>query len=67
MDRLAVLIADMIKSALSWEEEQGISRRDNYKNETKRWLIVIGAADTLNASGNAERGGNNGHEDSRKE
>ncbi len=61
MDRLAVIIVAMIKSALSWEEEHGIPRDDNRKIEPQKPLTVIGATDTLNASENVVKEENNDH------
>jgi len=48
MDKLAVIIADMVKSALSWEEH-GI-HADNRKIIPRKPLTVIGVPDTLNVS-----------------
>ncbi|MFC1977910.1 hypothetical protein ACFLWS_06585 [Chloroflexota bacterium] len=62
MDRLAVIIADMVKSALFFEEEHGIPHNDNRKNEPQKWLTVISVSDTLNASEYAVKGDNNDHQ-----
>lgn len=63
MDRLAVIISAMIKSALSWEEEHGIPQHDNRKIDPQKPLTVIGVTDILNASENVVKGENNGHQD----
>ena len=62
MDRLAVIIADMVKSALSLEEEHGIPHNDNRKNEPQKRLTVVCDTDTLNVSETTVKGGNNDHQ-----
>ncbi len=62
MDKLAVIIADMVKSALFWEEEHGIPHNDNRKNEPQKWLTIVGVTDTLKVSENAVEEGNNDHQ-----
>jgi len=63
MDRLAVIISAMIKSALSWEEEHGIPQHDNRKIDPQKPLTVIGVTDILNASENVAKGEKNDHQD----
>lgn len=63
MDRLAVIIGDMIKSALFWEEEHGIPQHDNRKIEPQKPLTIISVTDTLNASENVVKGEDNDHQD----
>ena len=63
MDRLAVIISAMIKSALSWEEEHGIPQHDNRKIDPQKPLTVIGVTDILNASENVVKGEDNDHQD----
>ncbi len=63
MDRLEVIIADMIKSALSWEEGHGIPQHENRKIEPQKRLTVIGVIVKLNASENVVKEENNVHQD----
>ncbi len=63
MDRLAVIISAMIKSALSWEEEHGIPQHDNRKIDPQKPLTVIAVNDTLNVSENVVKGEKNDHQD----
>jgi hypothetical protein len=63
MDRLAVIIADMIRSALAWEQEHGMPQHDNRKIEPPKPLTIIGVTDRLNVSENAVKGENNDHQD----
>ena len=63
MDRLAVIISAMIKSALSWEEEHGTPQHDNRKIYPHKPLTVIAVNDTLNASENVVKGEKNDHQD----
>ncbi len=63
MDRLAVIISVMIKSALSWEEEHGIPQHDNRKIDPQKPLTVIGVTYTLNTSENVVKGEKNDHQD----
>jgi hypothetical protein len=64
MDRLAVIIADMLKLAVSWEEEHGMQQHaDNRKIAPQKPLTVIGVNDTLNASENVVKGEKNDHQD----
>ena len=62
MDGLAVIIADMVKSALFWEEEHGLPQQGNRKIVPQKTLTVVGVSDTLNASENAVEGENNDHQ-----
>lgn len=64
MGNFAVIISDMIKSALSWEEEHGMPQyADNRKVAPQQPLTVHGDADTLCASENVVKGGKNDHQD----
>ncbi len=63
MDRLAVIVADMVKSALSWEEDHGVPQHDNRKIKPPKALTVIGVTGTLNTSKNVAKGENNDHHD----
>lgn len=63
MDRLGVIIADMIKSALSWEEGHGIPQHENRKIEPQKRLTVIRAIDKLYVSENVVKEENNDHQD----
>jgi hypothetical protein len=63
MDRLAVIIAGMIRSALAWEQEHGMPRHDNRKIVPPKPLTIIGVTDTLNTSENVVKGANNDHQD----
>jgi hypothetical protein len=63
MDRLVVIIADMIRSALSWEQEHDVPLHDNRKTEPQKPLTIIGVTDTLNTSENVVKGANNDHQD----
>jgi len=63
MDRLAVIITDMIRSALAWEQEHGLPRYDNSQNEPPKPLTILGVTDRLNASENAVKGENYDHQE----
>ncbi len=63
MDKLVVIIAAMIKEALSWEEEHGIPLHGNCKIEPKKPLTVVGFTDTLKASENAAKEENSDRQD----
>ncbi len=54
-----VIIADMIISALSWEERPGVPQRDNRKITPKKPLTVIDSTDTLKASEDIAKEENN--------
>ena len=63
MDRLGVIIADMIKSALCWEEGHGIPQHENRKIEPQKRLTVIRAIDKLYVAENVVKEENNDHQD----
>lgn len=63
MDRLAVILADMIKSAVSWEKEHGLHHHDNHKTESQKQLTALDGADTLNIYENVVKGENNDYRD----
>jgi hypothetical protein len=63
LGNLAAILADMVRSALAWEQEHGASQHDNRKIEPPKPLTTIGVTDTLNASGNEVKGENNDHHD----
>jgi hypothetical protein len=56
MDRLAVIIAEMIRSALAWEREHGMPERDNRKIEPKKPLTSVPLPYTVEIYKNADRG-----------
>ncbi len=58
-----VIIADMILSALSWEQEHGLPPHVNHKIEPQEPLTIIGVTDTLKTSQNADEGENHDHKD----
>ncbi len=61
MDRLAVIIAEMIRSALSWEQEHGLPQYDNRKIGPQKPLTIIGVTDTLKASDVSVKGDSDEH------
>jgi len=63
MDRLAVILADMIKSAVSWEKEHGLPQHDNHKTEPQKQLTALDGADTLNMYENVDKGENDDYRD----
>ena len=56
MYKFTEIIADMIQSALSWEQEHGLPYHDHYKDQPPVPLTIITLVDTLNAPENALRG-----------
>ena len=63
MDRLAVILTDMIRSALAWEQEHGLPLNDSPKIESQKPLTTIGVTDTLNTSVNIVKGEGNDRQD----
>jgi hypothetical protein len=50
VEKLAVIIADMLRSALSWQQEHGMPAHDANKIEPQKPLTTTGTTDKLNAS-----------------
>ncbi len=63
MEGLAVIIANMLKSVASWEQEHGTAEHDNRGNEPKKWLTALNVTDTLNVIEPLVKGGHDDHED----
>ena len=64
VDKLAIILADMLRSALAWEQEHGTSLQNSHKIEPLKPLTIIDVTDTLNASNtsqNTDRGENSYH------
>jgi hypothetical protein len=59
MDRLAVILAEMIRSALAWEQQQGLPRYDSHKTKPLKTLTINGIIDALKANENAGKGEEN--------
>jgi len=64
MDRLAVIIAEMIRSALAWEQEHGIPQHDNRKIEPKITLTSVALPYTVEIYKNADKGDVDEHKNS---
>ncbi len=64
MDRLAVILADMVLSALSWEQEHGLPQHDS-EFRPKKALTKIPVVFTVNTEQDLPKGGNNEHNNNR--
>ena len=62
MDRLVEIFADMIRSALAWEQEHGVQQNGN-KTEPPKALTSVRPAYTVEIHKNADKGENNDHQD----
>jgi hypothetical protein len=56
MDELAVILADMIRSALAWEAEHGVPPHDNPKTDPSKALTSIPLSSTVNIHENKVKG-----------
>ena len=62
MDRLVEIFADMLRSALTWEQEHGVQQNRN-KTEPSKSLTSVRPAYTVEIHKNADKGENNDHQD----
>ena len=56
MDRLAAIIAEMIRSALSWEQAHGMPQHDIRKIEQQKPLTSVSPAYTVEIIKNVDKG-----------
>ena len=64
MDGLAVILADMIRSALVWEQEHGVPQY-NSEFRPEKALTKISVVFTVNTEHDLPKGGNNEHNNNR--
>lgn len=64
MDGLTVILADMIRSALAWEQVHGLSQHDSEFRPEKA-LTKIPVVFTVNTEQDLPKGGNNEHNNNR--
>ena len=56
MDRLVEILADMLRSALAWEQVHGMPERDNRKIEPRKPLTSVPLPYTVEIYKNADKG-----------
>jgi hypothetical protein len=62
MDPVVAILADMVRSALAWEQEHGVQQNGN-KTEPSKALTTVRPAYTVEIHKNADKGENNDHQD----
>ena len=62
MDRLVEIFADMVRSALAWEQEHGVQQNGN-KTEPSKALTTVRPAYTVEIHKNTDKGENHDHQD----
>jgi len=64
MDRLVEILADMLRSALAWEQVHGMPERDNRKIEPQKPLTSVPLPYTVEIYKNADKGDVDEHKNS---
>lgn len=62
VDNLAAILADMVHSALAWEQEHGLPPCENRKIGRLKPLTSTISTDRLNPSGDSSQGESDGHQ-----
>ena len=62
MDRLVAILAEMLHSALAWEQEHGVPQQHSPKTEPSKPLTNIHVTYTLDGRENTDKGDGNEHQ-----